>query len=401
MRTVWCLIVKEFQQFRRDPKMFPIVFVAPILQLIILGYAANMDVESIPTALLDRDRTPQSRALAEAFGASGHFVFTAAVETEDELDRLMDSGSASMGLVIPKGYADDLAAGRTAAVQWIADGSDTTAATSGLNYASAIAANHAAKMLEGGNAGRREGSPNQPEETANLATSSAFGLQPSALSHPPSAGIAAVMRIWYNPDLKSRVFMVPGVLGLLLMVVTMMLTSLAIVKEREVGTMEQIIVTPIRPWQFIAGKLTPYTLMGLVDMILVLLVTTLWFRVPVRGSWVLLVALTMAYLLTTLGLGLLVSTVSRTQQQAMMTAAFFVMMPMIYLSGFVFPIANMPAPIQAVTYALPLRYYFVIVRGIFLKGAGLPDLWDEAAAMVALGAVIFTLAAMRFQKRIG
>lgn len=165
--------------------------------------------------------------------------------------------------------------------------------------------------------------------------------------------------------------------------------------------MEQIIVTPVKAWQFIAGKLIPYALMGIVDMTLVLLVSTLWFQVPMRGSWVLLVALTMAYLLTTLGLGLLVSTVSRTQQQAMMTAVFFVMQPMIYLSGFVFPIANMPAPIQAVTYVMPLRYFFVIIRGIFLKGAGLPELWGEAAAMVGLGIVIFTLAAMRFQKRVG
>ncbi len=400
MRTILHLVVKEFLQFRRDPKMFPIIFVAPILQLVILGYAANLDVEAIPTALLDRDRTAQSRALAEAFAASGHFTFTAVVEAEAELDRLMDRGEVSMALVVPPRYADDLAAGRTAAVQWMADGSDTTSATTGLNYATAIAANYAAKMLEGGNAGTRERSSNQPEETANLATSSAFSLQPSALSHPQPAAIAAELRIWYNPDLKSRNFMVPGVLGLLLMVITMILTSLAIVKEREIGTMEQIIVTPVKAWQFIAGKIIPYALMGLVDMTIVLLVTTLWFRVPMRGSWVLLVTLTLTYLLTTLGLGILVSTVSRTQQQAMMTAAFFVMMPMIYLSGFVFPIANMPAPIQATTYIMPLRYYFVIIRGIFLKGAGLPELWDEAAAMVVLGALIFVLAAMRFRKKV-
>lgn len=379
MRTVVRLIVKEFLQFRRDPKMFPIVFVAPLLQLIILGYAANMDVDAIPAVLLDRDRTPQSRALAEAFEASGHFAFVGAVGTDGELDRLMDGGDASMGLVIPKGYADDLAAGRTATVQWMADGSDTTAATTGLNYATAISANYSTNILM--------------ERISRFSPASSYQL--------PASGISAELRIWYNPDLKSRNFMVPGVLGLLLMVVTMMLTSLAIVKEREVGTMEQIIVTPVKAWQFIAGKLTPYALMGLVDMALVLLATTLWFRVPLRGSWVLLVALTMAYLLTTLGLGLLVSTISRTQQQAMMTAAFFVMMPMIYLSGFVFPIANMPVPIQAVTYGMPLRYYFVIIRGIFLKGAGLPELWDEAAALMGLGIIIFGLAAMRFNKKIG
>ena len=379
MRTVLRLIVKEFLQFRRDPKMFPIIFVAPILQLIILGYAANMDVEAIPTALLDRDRTVQSRSLAASFASQGHFVFTAAPETDAQLDRLMDGGEASMALIIPKGYADHLAAGRTATVQWMADGSDTTAATTGLNYATAIAANHSANILI--------------ERISRISPASGFRL--------PASGIAAELRIWYNPDLKSRNFMVPGVLGLLLMVVTMMLTSLAIVKEREVGTMEQIIVTPVKAWQFIAGKLIPYAVMGMVDMVLVLLIAIFWFQVPLRGSWLLLVALTMAYLLTTLGLGLLVSTVSRTQQQAMMTAAFFVMMPMIYLSGFVFPIANMPSPIQAVTYLLPLRYYFVIVRGIFLKGAGLPELWDETAALIALGVVIFTLAALRFQKKIG
>jgi ABC-2 type transport system permease protein len=385
--------------------MFPIIFIAPLFQLIVLGYAANLDVESLPTVLLDHDRTAQSRALAEAFASSGHFVFTAVAENGRELDRRMDRGDASMALVVPKGYADALAPGGTATVQWIADGSDTTAATTGLNYAAAIAANHSANILIERLSRQPQAAGNRQQTKGPLSdeaqATSAFSLPPSAFSHPRPAAIAAELRIWYNPDLKSRNFMVPGVLGLLLMVVTTILTSLAIVKERETGTMEQIIVTPVRPWQFLAGKLVPYVAMGMVDMGLVLAATVWWFRVPVRGSWVLLVALTLAYLLTTLGLGLLVSTISRTQQQAMMTATFFAMMPMIYLSGFVFPISNMPAPVQAVTYLLPPRYYFVIIRGIFLKGAGLPELWEEAAAMVALGALIFALAVMRFQKKIG
>ena len=221
---------------------------------------------------------------------------------------------------------------------------------------------------------------------------------------PPGARPPRVnpeVRVWYNPELKSRNFMVPGILGLLLMVMTMMLTSLAIVKEKEVGTMEQLIVTPIRPYQLIIGKLAPFTLIGLIDIVLVLLVATFWFNVPVRGSIFLLFGLCVVFLMTTLGLGLFVSTISRTQQQAMMTSMFFVMLPMNFLSGFIFPIENMPVVIQYGTYLLPLRHFFVILRGLFLKGVGIEQLWDETLMMFAFGVAILALSVLRFRKKLG
>jgi ABC-2 type transport system permease protein len=211
----------------------------------------------------------------------------------------------------------------------------------------------------------------------------------------------AQTRVWYNPELKSRNFMIPGVLALLLMVMTMILTSLAIVKEKEAGTMEQLIVTPIKPYQLIMGKLVPFIGIGIIDIFIVVLVATFWFNIPVKGNIFLLFALTTIFLMTTLGLGLFVSTVSRTQQQAMMTAMFFVMLPMIFLSGFVFPIENMPKVVQFFTYFMPLRYFFVIVRGLFLKGVGLAALWDQALILLAFGLVIFSLSALRFRKKIG
>jgi ABC-2 type transport system permease protein len=206
--------------------------------------------------------------------------------------------------------------------------------------------------------------------------------------------------VWYNPELKSRNFMVPGILAQLLLLMTMLLTSLAIVKEKENGTLEQLIVTPLKPFELVLGKLLPFVLVGFIDIVLVLLVALLLFGIRVQGSLPLLFVLSGVFLLTTLGLGLLISTVSRNQQQAMMTAVFFVMLPMIMLSGFVFPIENMPLPIRWLTYLMPLRYYFVIIRGLFLKGSGLAELWDETLILAGFGVAILGLASLRFRKRL-
>jgi len=379
MKTVWHILIKEFLQLKRDPKLFPILFIVPVFQLMILGYAANLDVNDVPTAVCDLDRTVQSRDFLSRFPNSGYFTFESVVDRASDLDSLLDRGSAALAVVVPKGFGRDLAAGRTASAQLIADGSDSAYATRGLAYATQIAAQFSQQLLM--------------ERMSLLPQASGFGL--------PASGIGAEVRIWYNPELKSRNFMVPGVLGLLLMVITMMLTSLAIVKEKELGTLEQLIVTPIKPWQLILGKLTPFALIGLVEIALVLVVTVLWFGIPIKGSLALLLFLCVVFLLTTLGLGLFVSTISKTQQQAMMTASFFIMMPMVFLSGFVFPIENMPNLIRGVTYILPLRYFFVIIRGIFLKGAGWAELWDDALAMGAIGLGILALAVARFQKKIG
>lgn len=377
MRIVWHILVKEFIQLKRDPKLFPILFIAPIFQLMILGYAANLDLTDVPTAVCDLDRSAQSRDFLTRFPSSGYFSFDRRVDRAADLDPLLNGGRAALAIVIPKGFGRDLSAGRTARVQILVDGADSSYAIRGLAYAEQIAGNFSQAILL--------------ERISNRS-----GFSPKLIM-----GVSAEVRVWYNPELKSRNFMVPGVLGLLLMVITMMLTSLAVVKEKELGTLEHLIVTPIRPWQLIVGKLTPFALIGLVEIALVLLVTTLWFQIPIRGGLPLLILLCLVFLLTTLGLGLFISTLSKTQQQAMMTASFFVMMPMVFLSGFVFPVENMPKAIQAVTYLLPLRYFFTILRGIFLKGTGLPELWAQSLAMGAIGFVILALAVMRFKKKLG
>ncbi len=378
MQRVAHIIRKEFLQLFRDRRMLPIIFVAPVFQLIVLGYAANLDVHEIPTVVCDLDHSTVSRNLVDNFTNSGYFDLIGNVDRIEEVDRYLNDGSAAAALIIPRGFADEINHGtKPAQLQLIADGSDANLATSGLAYASAIVGDFASDI-----------------SSLNLSVDI-----PPAITKLPR--VEAETRIWYNPELKSRNFMVPGILGLLLMLMTMILTSLGIVKEKEIGTMEQLIVTPIKPWQMIVGKLTPFAIIGMIDVILVLIVARFWFAIPIAGSAPLLVLLCFVFLLTTLGLGLFVSTVSHTQQQAMITAVFFVMQPMIFLSGFVFPIENMPDMIQLYTYLLPLRYFFVIVRGIFLKGVGVAELWDQALVMLLFGIAILYLSALRFQKKLG
>jgi ABC-2 type transport system permease protein len=376
MRTILHILRKEFIQIRRDPRMLAIVFIAPVFQLIILGYAANLDVRNIRTVIYDGDNTAASREIVARFTNSGYFTTISYTNTLAEIDPLLDNGDASIAIIVPKGFAKKITAGIPAEVQVIADGSETNAATAGLNYASRIVLGYANKVM-------LERLDRQPGNLIVIRQ-----IEPAT-------------RVWYNPDLRSRNFMVPGVLGLLLMVMTTMLTSLATVKEREIGTLEQLIVTPISPTQLIIGKIAPFTIIGLIDILLVILIATLWFGIPVKGSIFLLFGLSVIFLMTTLGLGLFVSTVSRTQQQAMMTAVFFVMLPMIFLSGFVFPIENMPNIIQWSTYIMPLRYYFVILRGLFLKGVGIVELWDQALALFIFGVCILGASIVRFRKRLG
>ena len=376
MKIILHIIRKEFLQILRDRKMLPIIFIAPILQLIVLGYAANLDVRNIPTIVCDLDRSSVSRELIDKFTNSGYFVANRYVDDIRDIDKHIDNGTASLAIVIPIDFSTDIRAGRSAELQIIADGSDANMATIGLNYAETIVAIYSADIAV-----------KRIERTLG----SGAGV----------AGINPELRVWYNPELKSRNFIVPGILGLLLMLTTMVLTSLAIVKEKEIGTMEQLVVTPIKPYQLIIGKLTPFVIIGIVDIILILLVATFWFNIPVRGSVTFLFVLCIVFLMTTLGLGLFVSTVSKTQQQAMMTSTFFVMQPMLFLSGFIFPIENMPRIIQLYTYSLPLRYFFVIVRGLFLKGIGFAELWDESLILFLFGIAILSLSIMRFQKKLG
>lgn len=350
-------------------------FLAPILQLVLLGYAATFDIRSIPVAVYDRDQSRASRELVEEFTTSGYFVLAANLANADEADKLLEEGAAWLAILIPGNFSEKVARGEAAEVQILIDGSDATTATTSIGYATEIL-----------------GAASRSIVTRVIERN-------PGLRRPPR--VEAEVRVWYNPELKSRNFMVPGVVAMVLMIVTMTLTSLGIVKEKEAGTLDQLLVTPIKPYQLIIGKLLPFVLIGAIDVTLVLAVARFWFEVPLQGSILLLYALSGLFVLTTLGLGLFVSTISRTQQQAMMTAQFFILMPFIFLSGFAFPIENMPQIIQYVTYALPLRYFIEIIRGIFLKGSGIAELWPEATALAGFGIATLTLSVLRFRRRLG
>ncbi len=366
------IIVKEFLQLRQDRRMIPAMILGPILQLLALGYAANMDVNEVRVLLVDLDRTAASRELRDRFVGSGYFVFVGTEDSSTRIDPWLVDGRAQIALVIAAGYGDDVAARRAPRVQVVADGADVNSAVVGMGYASRIIASAGSDMVV-------ESLRSRPVPVR-------------------TGGVELVPRVWYNPDLKSRWFYIPAILALTLMLTTMILPSMAVVREKEIGTLEQLSVTPVRPWQLILGKLLPFAIVGFVNLLLVSALVVHLFGLPLRGSFGLLAVLTMLFLMTTLGLGLFVSTLVRTQQQAMMTAAFVLMVPMVYLSGLIFPIENMPRPIQYVTYAIPLRYYNEIIRGIFLKGSGIGVLWPNAVILAAFGAAVFVLASLRFRK---
>jgi ABC-2 type transport system permease protein len=371
MRRVFHLMRKELLELRQDPRLFGIIIVAPILQLTVLGYAATTDVKDVPVVVVDADRSTASRELVTRFDASENFTVVGVESSTDAIDAWLESGRAWMALSIPPQYGTTVGRGQTAAVQVVADGTDANSTTVALGYARVVVAAYA----------------------QDLASERLGGQLPAPL-------VTAAVRVWFNPDLESRDFMIPGIVALLLLVVTTNLSAMAVVREEELGTLEQLNVTPLARWELIVGKLLPYALIGIVDVVLVLLVAVLWFEVPVRGSVPLLFAMSLVYLLTTLGLGLFISTISSTQQQAMMTTTFFFLTPMIYLSGFIFPIENMPSWIQPFTYLIPLRYFLVILRGLFLKGVGLETFWPEALALLAWGVAIVALATLRSSKRL-
>jgi len=375
MRRVIYMMWKEVLELRQDPRIFSIVFIAPILQLTILGYAATTDVRNVPVVIVDADRSAASQALISRFSAVSTFSIIDIVSSIDEVDPYLEGGRAWMALAIPPRYAENLAMGRPTSLQIVADGSDASSTNIAMGYASNLIAGFAQEIVE------------QKMRSSAGGGSAVPGIEPR-------------VRIWFNPTIESRYFMLPGIFALLLLVVTSNLSSMAIVREREVGTLEQLNVTPLGRLQLIVGKLIPYGAIGLIDATIVLVVIVFWFEVPLRGSFFLLVAMSWVYLLTTLGLGLFVSTISRTQQQAMMTSTFFFMTPMLYLSGFIFPIENMPAAIQPLTYLIPLRYFVIILRGIFLKGIGLETLWPQALGLLSWGVVILTLAVLRSSKRL-
>jgi drug efflux transport system permease protein len=377
MQRLRFLVWKEFLELRKDPKLFGIVVIGPMLQLTLLGYAATTDVRDVPVVIADGDRSPRSRDVIARFDASRNFNVIGVVSTSNEIDPYLEHGDASLALSIPSGYGADLASGTPVTLQVIADGSDSNSTTVALGYATSLLGSYTQELLD----------------------ARAIVAQPAEGMPATAGGIEPRIRVWFNPQLESRHFMIPGVLALVLLVVTANLASMAIVREKELGTLEQLNVTPLRRWELVVGKLLPYGLIAMVDVLLVVAVAVFWFEIPLRGSFLLLLGMSLLYVLCTLALGLFISTISATQQQAMMTATFFFLTPMIYLSGFIFPIENMPAVMRAATYLIPLRYFLVIVRGIFLKGIGLDLLWPQAAALAAWGVIVLSLAVARSQKR--
>jgi ABC-2 type transport system permease protein len=370
MTRILHMVRKELIELGREPRLFGIVFLAPIIQLGLLGYAATTDVKDVPLVVVDADRSTDSRTLISRFEASENFKLVGLLGSTSEIDRWLDRGDAWMAVSIPPGFGDHVRTRRPVTLQVVADGTDANSTNVAMGYARVLVAGYAQDLAAEGQ-GRLV---------------------------PP---VSLEVRVWFNPQLESRDFMIPGIVALLLLVVTTNLSAMAIVREKEVGTLEQLNVTPLARWELITGKLLPYGLIGVIDVILVLVVAIYWFEIPMRGSIPLLFAMSLVYLLSTLGLGLFVSSISNTQQQAMLTTTFFFMMPMIYLSGFVFPIENMPEWIQPATYLIPLRYFLVIVRGIFLKGVGLETLWPQALALLGWGITVLALATLRSSKRLG
>jgi ABC-2 type transport system permease protein len=373
------LIIKEFIQISRDKRMLLIVFIAPIVQLILFGYAITTDIENISTAVWDMDRTPESRDFISAVENSGNFNLNYHVDSENEITNLLESGSAQVAVKINPGFGEDIKKGNKAKIQVIIDGSDSNSAAVTLGYINQISASYSKSIL--------------------IERLNRFELLKQEKIDTNIDSFSNEIRFWFNPTLKSRFSNVPAVMAFVLLLSTIMLTSMSIVKEKEAGTIEQLIVTPIRPIELIAGKTIPFAIIGFIDVLLVISVSYSWFGIPLRGNLLILFFSMILYLFATLGVGLFISTISRTQQQAMMSTFFF-MMPAVLLSGFMFPIENMPKVIQYITYLNPLRYFFVIITGVFLKGTGLDILWPQMLALGIIGIVILAVSISRFRKRI-
>jgi len=367
------IIRKEFIQIFRDPRTLMLILVMPIIQLFLLGYAATTDVRNVPIAVWDQSRSPESRALLDAFRAADYFNFAYEVYSEAEIQTLIEQGDVRGALVIPPDYSLKLLEGK-GQVSMILDGSDATVGSTALSAARLIGQSHSIKVLS--------------EQAARQGRGSAV--------QPP---LEVRTQVWYNPDLRSAYFMIPGVIGMVLYAIMAMLTATAVVRERERGTIEQLIVTPIRSWELIVGKVMPYVILGFFDLFEVLLIGHYWFGVPVRSNLFLVVATAGLLLLSSLGIGLFASTIANTQQEALLTV-FVTILPGVFISGFLFPLEAMPRFLQIVSYAIPLRYYLVIVRSLLLKGVGFAALQTEIISLAVFGLVIMTLASLRFRKRL-
>lgn len=368
------IIRKEFIQITRDRRTLVIILVIPIIQLFLLGYSATSDVRNIPLAVFDQCRCAESRRLLDAYRAADYFRLAYDLEAEDEIRTLIEHGDARAGLIIPPDYNVRLAKG-DAQVAFILDGSDAAAGSTAFAAATLIGQAHATELM-----------------IERLRRS---GLDVDNFGPP----LEVRTRVWYNPDLVSSHFMIPGVIGMILFAITSILTATAVVRERERGTIEQLIVTPIRPWELVVGKVLPYVILALVNTLEVLAIGHWWFGVPVRGDLLLILACSGLLLLSGLGIGLFASTIANTQQEAMLTV-WMTLLPSIFISGFFFPLEAMPRVLQWISYIVPLRYYLVIIRALLLKGVGLPAIWGETLALAGFGILIMTAASLRFRKRL-
>ena len=368
------IIRKEFIQITRDARTLILVMVIPVMQLLLLGYAATNDVRNIPLAVFDQDRRAAARSLLDAYRSADYFRIAYDVDAEADLRELIDNGDARAGLIIPPGYSAAIQGGGSAQVIFVLDGSDPTVASTALSAAQLIGQAHATQVLES-------------------------RLERSGLSAAFTPPLEVRTSVWYNPDLVSAHFMIPGVIGMILYALTSILTATAIVRERERGTIEQLIVTPIRSWELVVGKLLPYVVLAFLNVLEVLALGHWWFGVPIRGDIWLILAMSGLFLLSSLGTGLFASTIANTQQEAMLSV-WMMMLPSIFLAGFFFPLEAMPKVLQWISYVFPLRYYLAIIRSLMLKGVGIAAVQQEVLALAAFGILIMTAAALRFRKRL-
>jgi ABC-2 type transport system permease protein len=358
------ILRKEFIQTLRNPRMRFMLFLPPVLQLVVFGYAVTLDVDHAKIAWMDMDHTPESRALLARFEGSGRFDVVATPRSEEEVQSILDRSQAHAVVRVLPGFARDIRRGRNTEVQVLVDGTNSNTASLVSSYATSVIASFS------------------PDDSA----------MPQSMP-----GVTARSRVWFNPDLRSRNYFVPGVAANILMMITLMLTGQAIIREKEIGTMEQLMVTPMRPIELMLGKTLPFALVGIIDMLIITAAALLIFRVPFRGNFLLLLFCAILFLMTSLGAGLFLSTISNTQQQANMMSFFFTT-PAFMLIGFTFPIRNMPPVVQYLTYLNPLRYFMEIVRGVFLKGVGIETLWPKMVCLTVYGVVVLGLSALRFRK---
>ena len=386
-KVIISMVKKELVQALRDPRIRFVLFGTPLLMILMFGYAVNTDVKDIRMAVMDEDKTAMSRKVIDKFTGSGYFYLVSYLHSPNELGPLMDKGEAEVFLHIENGLSKKVKSGRVSELQVIVDGTDSNRAAVISAYVNGIVQDFFLENYF-----------NRIRAAVLLRSAAASASGASTAGFTISSGVRVVERTFFNPDLLSRNFFLPGMIGFIVSLITIMLTSMSIVKERETGTMEQIIVSPVRPMEFIMGKTVPFAIVGFIDMFIVTMVSIFWFNVPFKGNILFLFLSGLLYILSTLSVGIFISTISRTQQQAMLSFFLF-FIPAMLFSGFVFPIYAMPETIQVITYLNPLMYFIVIIRGVFLKGVGIAILWKELVLLLIIGIFLLYLSSRRLSRR--